>query len=46
MKKEQTFEEFQEEATQLVTRLFQEYADENGVSLEVAFMSFEDEDEA
>jgi len=42
-KKEQTFEEFQEEASQLVTKLFQEYADENEVGIQLTFISFDDE---
>lgn len=38
-----TLDEFHEQASQLVTKLFQEYADENEVGLQLTFISFEDE---
>lgn len=36
-------DEFHEQASQLVTKLFQEFADENKVGLQLTFISFEDE---
>jgi hypothetical protein len=38
--------EFHEQASQLVTQLFQEFADEKEVDLELTFISYEDEDES